>query len=67
MDMAESEKRYTLVEGTPEEHAEAIDKARRGGGQMRFNREWLFMALVVLGVAGYALYSFIYPLLHRGP
>lgn len=65
--MAESEKRYTLVEGTPDEHADAIDKAYKHAGRMSANREWLFMALVLLGVVGYAIYAFIYPLLHRGP
>jgi alkanesulfonate monooxygenase SsuD/methylene tetrahydromethanopterin reductase-like flavin-dependent oxidoreductase (luciferase family) len=65
--MAEDEKRHTLIEGTPDEHADAIEKAYRRAYQQGANREWLFLALVLLGIAGYAVYAFVYPLLQRAP
>ena len=65
--MAEGEKHRSLVEGTPEEHAAAIDKGLRLGGQQRANREWVFMGLILLGVAGYAVYAFVAPWLNRAP
>jgi hypothetical protein len=65
--MAENEKRYTLVEGTPDEHAKAMQDGYRRANQLGVNREWMFMALVMLGVIGYVVYAFVYPLLHRGP
>ena len=65
--MAEKDKRYTLVDGTPDEHADARRRAYRRAYQMGFNREWLFFALVLLGVIGYAIYAYVYPLLQRGP
>jgi alkanesulfonate monooxygenase SsuD/methylene tetrahydromethanopterin reductase-like flavin-dependent oxidoreductase (luciferase family) len=65
--MAEKEKRYTLVEGTPDEHADAIEKAYKRAGQGSVNREVLLLVLVMLGVVGYAIYAFVYPLLQRGP
>jgi hypothetical protein len=65
--MAEPEKRHTLVDGTPDEHADTMAKAYKRANQMGANREWLLLALVLLGIVGYAIYSFVYPFLHRGP
>ena len=61
--MAENEKRYTLIEGTPDQHADAIQKGYRRAYQQGVNRGWLFLALVLLGVTGYAVYTFVYPFL----
>lgn len=65
--MAENEKRYTLVEGTPDEHADAIQKSYKRGNQMEFNRGWLFIALVLFWAIGFGVYNFVYPLLYPGP
>jgi hypothetical protein len=54
--MADSEKRRSLVEGTPDEHADAAAPAYRRARQERINRHWLLYALVLLGAAGYAIY-----------
>lgn len=65
--MAENEKRHSLVDGTPDEHADARRKAYRRAYQMGANREVLLFALVLLGLIGYAIYRFIYSLLYPGP
>ena len=57
--MAEDEKR--LVQGTPDEHADAAAPAYKRARQERSNRHWLFYALVLIGAVGYAVYSFVYP------
>ena len=58
--MADSEKRLTLVEGTPDQHADAAAPAYKRGRQGRFNRHWMFYALVLLGAVGYAIYRWGY-------
>jgi hypothetical protein len=65
--VADNDKRYTLVEGTPNQHADAAAPAYKRARQGRFNRHWLFYALVLLGAVGYAVYNFVYPLLYPGP
>lgn len=65
--MAEGENRHTLIEGTPDEHADAIEKAYKRAYQEGANRQGLLLALVLLGIAGYAVYTFVYPFLHRAP
>lgn len=64
--MAENEKRHTLIDGTPDQHADAAAPAYKRARQGRFNRHWLFYALVLLGVVGYAVYSYVYPWLYPG-
>ena len=59
--MADSEKRRTLVEGTPDQHAAAAAPAYKRARQERFNRHWMFFALVLLGVVVYAIYRWRYP------
>lgn len=59
--MTESEKRRTVVTGTPEEHADLAARAYKRGRQGRFNRHWMFYALVLLGAVGYAIYRWAYP------
>ena len=59
--MTEDEKPPTLVVGTPDEHADKKKIAFNRAYQGRANRHWLFLALVLLGAIGYALYTFVYP------
>ena len=56
-EMADSEKpTTTLVEGTPEQRADARAEAHKRARQGRVNRHWLFYAAVLLGAVGYAIY-----------
>jgi hypothetical protein len=50
--LADSEKRPTLVEGTPDQHADAAAKAYKRARQGRLDRHWLFYVLVLLGAVG---------------
>ena len=66
-DMAEDKRRYSIVEGTPDEHADAMHKAYSPANRLHNNREILFFALIMLGVAGYAAYNAISSWLFGGP
>ncbi len=59
--MTEGEKHQTLVAGTPDERATAREKAYKRGRQGRFNRHWLFYAMVLLFAVGYAIYRWVQP------
>jgi hypothetical protein len=61
--MAESEKRNSLIEGTADEHAGARAEGYKRARQLRVDRHWLFMAAVLLGAVGYAVYALIAQLL----
>ena len=65
--MAENEKPYTLVQGTPDEHADAAQQAYKRAYQMGVNREWVFFALILLWVIGFTVYKLVYPLLYPAP
>lgn len=64
--MAENEKRYTLIDRTPDEHADEIQKAYKRAYQMEFNRETLFFVAVLLFAIGYGVYNYVYPWLYPG-
>ena len=59
--MTDSEERRTLVTGTPDERADAREKAYKRGRQGRFNRNWIFLAVVLLFAVGYAIYRWAQP------
>lgn len=65
--MAENEKRNTLVQGTPDEHADAMAKANQRSYQGMINREWMFFVLVLLFAIGYGIYNYVYPWLYPAP
>ena len=54
--MAESEKRTTPVEGTPDQRAAARQEAHKRARQGRVNRHWLLYAMVLIWAVGYAIY-----------